>query len=297
MARTPGDRLTNEEKKLIEERVVQGWTDEKIGKSLSRNPETVRKYRIKHLGIKKSNRGAINTQEININKQAINRSNLTEEEKIQAWKRLFLKTARFIRLRDELIKQDLDYFIESWAKYNIQFDDLTATEENTLESLITIELRISENRVGVRQIKERELQLLAMLEGRADADLDLENEKDRFYFEASQANNMLMQEKNKEINTLLDRHEKLVRALNATREQREENNKIGADTFLTLVRNLSEMDKRETAGKYSELMKKATDNKIKEMQKPIEFLDGNMKPAMLIGQTYVDMNEKEKKND
>lgn len=287
--------LTPEEKKVIEEKVLAGWTDEKISDLVGRNTETVRRFRIKHLGIRKDPVSKGDPKNVAISKQAINRSNLSDEEKMVAWKNLFKKTERFKRLAKELIKEDLDYFVESWARYSIQFDDLTATEEQSLESLITIELRMSENRIAVRQIKEREMEIQQMLNGRDDAQLDLENENDRFYFEASQANNMLMQEKNKEYHMLSDRQEKLIRMLNATREQREQNSKIGADTFLSLVRALSEMDTREKAGKYAELMKRSTEKKRKELEKLQQFEDGNQRPIIMAGESYV--KKEEEKND
>ena len=96
----------------------------------------------------------------------------------------------------------------------------------------------------------------------------------------------------KKIKELTDKYLLLQKSLNQTREQREAKQKVGADTFLTLVRKFKEVKEREAMGEYNELMKLATKKKEVEFKEGHEFVDKSIEPILLDGSDFVTKKDK-----
>jgi hypothetical protein len=278
--------LTSNEKKFIDNHCYDPeWTDVKIAKQLGRNSDTIKNYRQK-IGVKKTGTGNVIIGDQLISKKLINRSNLTEDEKIKMWTTFFKTTQRYKRLTQQLTAENLEYFGELWAKYCLQFEDMQPSEEEMVEVICTYHLRIGDNQRDFKNAQIHEIDLLAQLGGRAEAELSLEHESDRFLYEAIVSNNRIKMDINKEYRELTGKLESYQRSMNATREQREQYEKIGSDTFLSLVRSMNEYDQRKDSGQYNELMRLATEAKAKDLKKSHKFIDGSQGPIVLDGKDF-----------
>lgn len=292
MAKAKATTLTEDEIHVIKTHCVDpNWTDDKIAKKIGRSPEVVRKYRRK-FGISKQS-GKVTVTEGSLHKEQINKANLTDDEKIELWQRYFRTTARYKRMQKQLIAEDLDYFCESWAKYCLQFDDLKASEEDQLELLVTYKMRIEDNRKDYKGAQEAEEQLRE-LGGGGIKELDLENETDRYTYEMLISNNRTKQELNKAYQELCGQAEKYFKMLNSTREQRELHEKVGAETFVTLVRQMTDQKYREKVGEYNEYMRIATEQHIQKYKDSHEFLDKTIEPIIMEGKDFVAKNNEQK---
>jgi len=283
--------LTADEKEfIISKSLDPDWTDEQIAKAINRSIESVRKVR-KRNNITKTSTGVVKTDTLPAN--AINKSSMSKEQKAACWLKIFRDSDRYQRFSEQLTPSNLKFFAERWADYCVQFDDLKPAEESQLETLITFEIMLADNRRSYKAAQMHEEDLRQMLNGKNEKELDLNNEQDRFIWEMLESNNRVIREVSEEFRNLTAQHEKYFRILNSTREQREQNEHIGADTFLSLVRLLTEVDKRKEVGKYNELMKEATKKELDRLKKPHKFIDGNYDPIILDGKDYY----KGKKND
>jgi hypothetical protein len=279
--------FTAEEKKFIRDHApLPEWSDTKIAAHLGRSVIGVAMQR-KKMGIHKVRGGfAIDVDSKSLNPELINKANLSDEEKFNLWRNAFKRSKKYKQFEKELIKSDLELFTDKWCEYHMQFDDLKPTEESTIEQLITLELRISDNRKSYKESQVHEEQLRELLNGRSEKDLDLQNEQDRFIFELISSNNRIRLELTKELRELQSKHEALTRALNATREQRESREKIGGDTFISLVKTLTDRERRKKIGQYNEWMRIAREKELAELKKPHKFVDGQIEPVILDGQDY-----------
>ncbi len=286
--------LSIDEKKFIEIHCLQdNWTDRRIAEELGRDILTVSKYR-KKVGIHKGSKGSLKTEIKDIVKTSINKQNLDDAQKIQAHKNTFKRTNRYKALQKQLSETDLEVFVERWGSYSLQFEDMSESEQDILEILISLKLRMEDNRKDYKNAQEYEAELKTKLAGRMDKDLDLENEADRFIYEMMMSNNRAKQELNKDYRETTNKYENYAKMMNATREQRESQQRVGADTFLSLVRMMNDTQRRQEVGIYNERMKLATANKKNQMKKAYKFADGSIEPLLMDGSDYVDNPENPK---
>lgn len=274
-------QLTEADKTFIESHYLEK-DDEQLAKSLDCSKEVVRQYRLDNGLLKHS---------INEDKKT---GKTPEEIRFNEHRKKFLKSPRASALKRNLNKEDFDYFANLWAGYQLQFEDLTPTEEDMVELLILTKIRIDDNTNNLKKIKESELQIQEMLGNRQTQELNLQNEQDRYYYEMIMANNRLAQDANKDYKELVEKFEKIQRALSGTREQREAKHQIGADTFLNLVKQMNDRDIRLEAGRYNELMRLATQKQKNKYVKEHELLDGTSSNLLKSGnEEYI--NEKPEK--
>lgn len=274
--------LTEADKTFIESHYLEK-NDEELAKAIDVSIEEIRKYRLdnkllKH-SVETSKREGKNPEEIRFNEI----------------RKKFLKSRRADGVKRTLSKEDFDYFANLWADYQLQFEDLTPTEEDMVELLILTKIRINDNTNNLKKIKESEKQIQEQLGNRQQEELNLENEQDRYYYEMIMANNRLAQDANKDYKELVEKFEKIQRALAGTREQREAKHQIGADTFLSLVKQMNDRDIRLEAGRYNELMRLATQKQKAKYAKEHELLDGTTSNLLLSGNEEYMKDAKEEK--
>lgn len=285
--------LTVEDKDFIKDNVIDpNWTDQKFADKFNVSVKTIRRFR-KKIGASRSKSNDLIMQ----SKDDILKSDLDDLGKIEALKTLFKGTKRYIKLKSIMTQQDLEYFIDRWAVYSLEFEDMNVAEEEMLENMIVYKMRIDENRKDFKDILIHEQQLREQLHGNMDSELDLENEQDRAYYELIQSNNKMKLELNKDLKDLVEKYEKIQRSMNATREQREQKTQIGSDTFLSVVKSHNDRDIRLESGKYNERMKMAIDKQLKEMKKPYVFADNEVCPIILDGEEVAKQLKKKKEDD
>lgn len=288
------DRLSFAEFQVIRKLTLdEGWTDEKIAEKLGRNIKSIRAARIK-MGLSKSAAGTISPEtKLKTEKKKVSAlRTLSDDEKLNSWAKLLKRSSRYDRLVSILTDGELTFFVEQWAKLHVQFEDLSFTEEDTLEELIQYQIRLQDNTRQRKEVMDNEAQLRSELAGRSLKELDLENEDERFLFEMIQSNNRVKTDLNKDFRELTDRYQSLLESLNATRKQREDKSRIGGDTFLSLVKQFNDADYRREVGRQEELLRLATNKQLEKLKQNHRFMDGNEEPIILDGADFV----KEKTN-
>lgn len=286
-------RLSKTEEQVIQDLTLKGKTDKDIAEYLERNIKTIRAYRDK-IGLKKTGAGKLDVDVAKVEQRIVSNTLHSDEEKLQYWREKFYTTQQYQRLHEELTEGDMLFFAEKWASYHVQMEDLKQSEEDTLEMLIVYQLRIRKNNKNYKDILEQEDRFKQILRQRGNGnngELDLEDEADRFLYEQIMANQRAQTEINRELKDLQEKHDKILESLNATRRQREERSKIGANTFFDLVKEFRDRDKREEAGKYAERMRIATKSKMKELKKPHQFMDNTIEPIIMDGSDYIKINK------
>lgn len=289
----PGVPLTEEEKRFIDTHYgQQGWSDNAIAKKLGKSKLTIFRYRKK---VREALERTKTKEEKNIGNALIYK----DLELFKRHKAEFIKTARYKRIAEDSFfsQKDLDYFIEVWCRYKIQFKDMTATEEDSLEKMIILDIRILYNQKSMRNCQKTQEQLQEQLnsEGRK---LDVKDDKDLQIIHTVEMCNTQEIELNKQYALLIKEYKEIQKTLNATREQREQNQKIGAETFFDLVKKFQSEEVRAKVGRYNELVRLSKEEKFKEFQQPHKYVDGAYDLPILDGATIkkAKLNEEKTNN-
>lgn len=205
----------------------------------------------------------------------------------------FMQTDRYVKITKIYDKESLASFMEQWVDWHVQLKDVTPSEEDAIELAIMTKLRLQDNQEKYNKynilLREMEEQLRTM-----NMTIDESDEEQRTLHEKIQAADLIQLELNKDIKDLLDKFNNLQKSLNASRQQREASQRVGGDTFTSLVVMLTDRHRREDVERDEERWRIATENKIRKMKEPIQFEDGTEDPMILDGADYLDKNlEKE----
>lgn len=291
-------KLTEEDCKYIDEHWNQpGYTDAFIAEKINKPKHVVITYRNKNGLIKKLEPIGMDVPEIK--KEEVFKHKLsvasTEEEKKYFYKDFFEKSPRSSRVKKFLSPEDYQYFGERWAEYHVQFPDMTASEEDMLEKMVLMDLRIIGNQKAMHQCHMVQEKLRSELSGRDQ--FDPENDKDLQILHTIDAYNAQEIEINKQYAILVKEYESVQRSLNATREQREENQKVGADTFWDLVKKFHNKEVREKSGRVAELIKQSQEKKVEKLYEVHKYIDGSLDIPLLNSDIVNKLRQNEKKEE
>jgi len=270
-------RRIDEADKLFIENNCKYKTDKEIAQALNCSIKTVERYR-KSIGMQK-NATKDPVVLIEQKKDFINRDLFDFQV------RSFETSPRGIRIKEQLPKKDWAIFCEEWANYKLQLEDLTHTEQNTVEQIIFLKLRTDKNQkeyYDAVNLRDR----LMEENGISDVkDLDLTDPKQAEVYQKIFNASIRTTDLNKEYKELLDKLVKLNETLNATRRQREEKGKVGGDTFFSLCKKFESTQVREKEGRMAELLKISMHNNTNNLRNAVEFLDGEHAPQLLDSET------------
>lgn len=267
---------TPEEDSQLRRLINEGKTFEEIGKILGRSPKSVQKYKTHHK-IRKARLAETGRKTLS----------QREKEKFSEWERKFRKSERYKKLQGILMPDELIRFMQDWIVYHIQVDDMLAAEEDQLENMLIIKLRMDDNQAALRMATEQEARLKEQFGGRLDQDLDPENEQDHMLYEHIMSVNQQKNELNKQFLALQASYQETQKHLNLSREQREKAKRVGADTFFSFVKSFNDRDIREKIGRQNELFKIATARKLQQLKEPHKFVDGTYRPIVMSGGDYL----------
>jgi hypothetical protein len=217
---------------------------------------------------------------------------MSEDEKDASfWLHELNNSARGRRIKSILTKDEWSSFCEDWIGFHKQLEDLNHTEQNNIEQIIMLKLRIDKNQadyssnVNLRDTLMRESGI------RDIKDLDLTDPQQAQIYEKIFAAGLRLTDLNKEYKELLEKSTKISESLNITRKQREEKGKIGADTFFALCKKFDSKRTRNQEGRMAELMKLSMHKKTSDLRNAVEFMDGETAPQLLDATTVIKMEE------
>jgi hypothetical protein len=278
--------LSSREKEFID----NNWTvmsDEDIAAKLGRHRLTIENYRKKNQ-LRKGPRGSVAVNKKMDKEQKAEYSHSDTDKKKQMWKARLLTSGRYMKLKEGLSKKDLDFFVDQWGEYHLQFEDMTASEEDVLETLICFRIAMYQMQRSEKEITEYQDSLERQLKNKGL--LDPENAEEMQIITMIQQQTQLQMQLLKEKRETAEKIDRCLQSLNATRKQREESQKIGAEKFFDLVKEMNNAERRKEAEKYTEYMKKATKNSMSNFKKPHKFMDGDIEPIILDGSDFKDNN-------
>lgn len=252
-------------------------TDQEIAEKLGVTQQTIYRTR-KKLGLTKNlNQNEVKAlieEEKFISPDKTN-NNLDKDDE-QILHNLYL-SSRGRNLKKILSPQEMIFFCEEWVKFHHQFEDLTHTEQNTIETIICLRLRMHSNQEQLSKLAKERDQL-----GPVNiATLDLDDEEQARMLHKVTAINSAMVDLNKEYRELLEKITVLYKSLNATREQREAKGRITKETFFNLCEAFKQEMVREKEGRMAELLRLAAKKNSDKLRQPIKFVDGEMSPQLI----------------
>ncbi len=201
-------------------------------------------------------------------------------------------SAAWKQLKNKMTSDELFYFEEKYLELMEQFrDEATATERTQMMFAVELEVLMDRNmqarRRALNDIERIEKDMVAFR--KKVTSIDDWSEADKNWMMSMETNLQAAkageQSKTKEYVDLQDRHQKLMHALKATRDQRISRVADSKQSFLGLIKALQEEDVRERKAKQSELMRLATDEEYKKLSKPHKYLDGNQDQPILSADT------------
>lgn len=236
------------------------------------------------------------------------------EETIQAWVEINLdrkpvsgadgrgeilkalrQTRAWHQLREEFDFQEVLVFEEKFVDLVSQFrEDVTPTEQTQVFHLIKVELlmsRVLVERKHCRELAERYEKIINKRLKAAAPDGDLAKvpvaEKDilgDFERRIEQAR-AKEQSRAPEYAKLEEKHQSIIKDLKATRDQRLSRIESGKDTFLGLLRKLSNEDERKRESRQMELMRLAGEREASRLASPTTYADGAVDLPILSADT------------
>ncbi len=266
--------------------IEQNWktqTDQEIADALKRHVATVTKYRRINGWNKNSTEASQRTVA-----EVVNDSTLSEKDKTQFIKKDIKNSSRRTRLQAMFSEDDLNYFDSRWVDYRVQFKDMTPSEEDVLEKMIVLDIRMTYNQRSLRELHDLQARLKVQLSSKTE--LDPEDDKELMILQTIQSYNGQEVELNKQYALLLKEYQEIQKSLNATREQRETNQKIGAETFNDLIKKFNEQEFRLKSGREAELNRIAMDKKREELSKPHQYVDGKVDLPILTVENFKKAN-------
>lgn len=201
------------------------------------------------------------------------------------------------KLADEFSPEELLYFNEEYADLVSQFkEDVLKTEEQQIRKAITFDILMRRN-LSLQRKSQGDISRLEAMQQNVSKDYkllkqsmtdDQRHDREEFILQIEtqlQAVKGSLQAKSKEFTDLDNRHQKLMEALKATREQRISKIESSNKSFLAVLRELAEAEKRKEADRQIGLMSLATDNEFKRLAKPHKYDDGNEDLPVLSAET------------
>lgn len=255
-------------------------TDEEMSAHLKRDKRTIASIR-KKLGVKKKHGGKVESYDPSggHNKDGVIASQrMSEDQRKEFFKIQLTNTLYYSNLKEQFVKEEIDFYLEEWASLCVQFEDIVATEKRQIDELIKAEIMANRILRNIR-ITEDEINRLVeevrILNSSHDmADDESAQERDiqlqsmiRTMGAQSQAMSNDYQKNVALRNDLLDQ-------LNARRRDRVDQISKRGTTFLGLIEAFRDRQVREAQGRHMELVKMSKDKKASEWRNPTRFADG-----------------------
>lgn len=273
-------RISQIEKAVIKQMVLEGKKDNEIAKIIRKNPKTIRKYRIENELVEPKDQDGNDHNEM--------------VERLKS--RGYWKQVKKILDKDELI-----IFQEDWIEYMLQFkEDVTATEESQIKQAILVDIYMYRNRINQQKNREqvqKYIDDIAAIYSLPPEERDAE--KLAWLMDMKHVLESAQQSNTVEYTKLLDEHHDLLKALKSTRDQRLSRVDDSKTSWAGLVKYLEDEKNREREGLEAELMKTAVDLKMKELAQPHTYVDGQDDLPILSPETLeiYDKNKEKEEED
>lgn len=278
-------RLSNEEREFVRTN-HQTMPVEEIARHVNRDVNTLKRWIGRHL-----NPAKVKREQAEEGKKEIK----ADLHGSRAWK----------KLKDELTTEEVAYFEEEYTDLVEQFrEDVLKTEEQQIRKAITLDILMRRNLSARKKLlgdidrveKWQEQVVKDYRKEKSGLSQDERMTREEFILNLEGQLASLRaaeQSKTKEFADLDNRHQKLMEALKATREQRITRQESSRQSFLGLLRELQDEERRQLEGKQMELMKEATDREYQRLAQAHVYDNGEEDQPLLTAETVTLMDEQE----
>jgi hypothetical protein len=254
-------------------------TDKEMSEVLLCSIRSIERFRKKAgLSKKKTNKPIVET-------------NIKHSNEREFYEKQFISSPRGRRVKTHITLGEWPTFIDEWVEYHTQLEDLTFTEENNIEQIIILKLRMDRNQMEYKSSVELKESLMIDNQISDLKDLDLTDPEQADIYEKAYSASIRMTDLNKEYKELLDKTTKLQEILNVTRKQREEGGRVGADTFFALCKQFEDKEFRNRSIRMTELLKMSSDSNTNKLREAMEYMDGEIAPQLLDSKTLDEMEK------
>jgi hypothetical protein len=211
-------------------------------------------------------------------------------------------TLNWKKLKEEFTHDELEYYQEQYVALIAQFkDDVVATEQQQVRKAITLDILMRRNLVARRHLLDDIDRLEKLQAGSARRYADQKagmTESDRQLREEYLLNletqlsacRAAEQSKTKEFSDLDTRHQKLMEALKATRDQRITRLDTAKTSFLEILKDLQDAERSEAEGRQMDLMRRAGEREHERLSRPHVYGDKNEDQPMLSAETVKELD-------
>lgn len=264
-------------------------TTDEIARALNRNVETVKRWMADNV--------------------VPGKPPVTRKEKQQVAKVVIRQELResisWKKLKDEFTDDEIAYFEQEYVALAQQFrDDVLATDEQQIRKAITLDILMRRNMKARKKLlgdierldawQERTAkEYKAVKASLAEADRQTREEFLLNLETQLQSLRAAEQSKTKEFSDLDTRHQRLMEALKATREQRINKVESGKANFIEILRELADEERREIAGRQIAMMGRVTQKEEGRLSSPHKYDDGNEDLPILSAETITKLDERE----
>lgn len=195
------------------------------------------------------------------------------------------------RLTREFESDELEYFEEQYVALMDQFrDDVLATEETQIQKLIKYDIMMGRNAAQQKRVNREITRLERAQEEyvRANPDLSADPVKQEYLAGLDgqlQQTYSQLQSLTRELTTLDEKHQRLMKDLKGTREQRVDNIEAGKVDFFGVIRMLADESVRDAEDQQIAMMRRATAGELKRLATPHRFSDGVVDQPVLTPDT------------
>lgn len=207
------------------------------------------------------------------------------------------ESALWKTLKDEFDSDELVFFEEQYLALMAQFrqgnEEVLHTEENQVFKVIKMDILKHRNAIRQKRNKkeiERNENIHEHILKSGKLTPDKKADLDTLELKIS---SLLAQQSqfSSEYVKLEEKHQKLMEALKATREQRVDKINNGKIDFLGLLRTLDDDKIRDENEKYIEMMRRATKSEKERLTELYTFSDGEPDYPLLSEDTFLDKKE------
>ena len=221
----------------------------------------------------------------------------------------FRESLGYQKLHAQFDTEEIAYFEEEYLDIYMQFkEDVFKTEQQQILKAITFQILMQRN---MAERKKLLTNIARLDQWQARASKDYEKERASLSDSERQAKEEFLlnlesqlaglrsaeQSKTREFSDLDTRHQKLMEALKATREQRINQVESGKQTYMGILRELADEERREALGHQVVLMADATKKEYERLASPYKYDDGNEDLPILSAETVEMLDSKQEETD
>lgn len=217
---------------------------------------------------------------------------IAEQNKADWYRRQFRESHLYPKLAKQFTSEEIENYMTEYGQICCQFEDLITSEFFLIDDFLRHRILLDRQMIRMKFWTEEIHRLQTWLSAhplKGDEDPELKKDRIQYMRDMDSAQGSL-RDANDRYDSLVAERQRIYKSLAATRKDRLDDLKGGANTFFALVAQITADDRfRAQQGQYAELTRMAAEDVQEEFRKEITFPDGN-KDAIILDEntTHLD---------